>query len=183
MSFIHMSQSNTPKNKSFLPYIGGLRGIAILMIVCFHIWPQHCSQGYLGVDIFLVISGYLLFRSHQTEHSFQFRKFVSKKILRIMPPFLCVVLLTCIIVPFLFVDEGEFVRLGSSAIYSIFAYSNNYYHRLYSDYFSPGANLNPLLHTWYLAVILQIYLLWAVGCAITAKILTRATQGGLKHLL
>ena len=66
-------------NKGFLLYLGGLRGVAILLVILFHTLPQYFSQGYLGVDVFLVISGFLLVRAYDTRQAFSFWDFVHKK--------------------------------------------------------------------------------------------------------
>ena len=62
-----------------IQYLQGIRGLAILFIVLFHIWPQYFPHGYLGVDVFFVLSGYLLFRSEKKKDVFSFGLFLQKK--------------------------------------------------------------------------------------------------------
>lgn len=151
----------------FLTYLGGLRGLAIMMIVLFHLLPAYFSQGFLGVEIFLVISGYLLFKGWKEGEKFRFFKFAEKKIVRIVP-MLCVLVLIVVPIFGVIATKSDSVRmLGSSAIASMLGISNFYYSKAYSDYFATGANLNPLLHTWYLSLTMQVYFIWAIGAVIT----------------
>ena len=80
---------NVPK--SFLTHLAGLRGIAILLVVLFHLNGDVFHEGYLGVDVFLVISGYLLIASWHKGCD-PFWSFISKKVLRIIPPLAVLVL-------------------------------------------------------------------------------------------
>lgn len=155
---------SSESKKSFLPHINGLRCVAIMMIVLFHIFPHKLTQGFLGVEVFFVISGYLLFYGYKRDESFSFVSFIRKKILRIMPPYVWLLFIVSILsFPLLFGD-GETGILGKSVLYSLCGVSNYYYDCEYSDYFSAGANMNPLLHTWYLSIIIQVYVIWALGC-------------------
>lgn len=152
------------QQKQFLAYIGGLRGFAILMVVLFHMMPQYFSQGYLGVDVFFVISGFLLFRAYDDEKQFSLRDFVCKKVLRIYPVLACTVVLTsCLMALCLYSwpDVADYVKTVTSSLYGLVNY---FFDKEYTNYFSANANMNPLLHLWYLAVIIQVYLLWGIGC-------------------
>ena len=140
--------SSKESNAGFLMYLGGLRGVAILMIVLFHLVPEYFSQGFLGVEIFLVISGYLLFRGWKEEQPFRLWEFIQKKIVRIVPLLSVLVLVSVIVFAFIALDGNSVRMLGRSALFSLLGVSNVYYAQAYSDYFAPGANLNPLLHTW-----------------------------------
>lgn len=71
---------------SFMKHLAGLRGFAILLIVLFHLNEDVFSEGYLGVDVFLVISGYLLIAGWLNKGYVRFWNFVSKKVIRIIPP-------------------------------------------------------------------------------------------------
>lgn len=148
----------------FISHLQGLRGLAILMILLFHLLPDYFSQGFLGVEVFLVISGYLLFRGWKEGERFNPLTFSKKKFERIIP-LICLLVITTIGI-FSTVVKLENVNLRflcNAAITSLFGISNEYYISRYSDYFSPGANMNPLLHTWYISVTLQIYITWALG--------------------
>lgn len=151
-------------NKGFLLYLGGLRGVAILLVILFHMLPQYFSQGYLGVDVFLVISGFLLVRAYDTRQAFSFWDFVHKKILRLYPVLACAVILACLLMAFAMYSADEAKVLDRTVRYALQGRANSFFNKEYTDYFSASANLNPLLHLWYLAVIMQVYLFWAVGC-------------------
>lgn len=146
-----------------IQYLQGIRGLAILFIVLFHIWPQYFPHGYLGVDVFFVLSGYLLFRSEKKKDVFSLGLFLQKKIVRIIPSLGITLIIVGICASVLLLTEENYRLLSSSMAYSQGCLSNLYYIHAYSDYFSPGANLNPLLHTWFLSVIVQIYIVWALA--------------------
>lgn len=149
-----------------IQYITGLRGLAILMVLLFHVLPTCFSNGFYGVDIFLVISGYLLFLGWQKDASFNFWIFFRKKIVRIYPSLACMLLITTIcVIPFFYHTYNAFL-FGRSSFFSLLGVSNFYYMKEYANYFATDSNMNPLLHTWYLSVTLQIYLLWALGCLV-----------------
>lgn len=152
------------KQRNFLTWLGGLRGFAILLVLFFHFQPNYFSQGFLGVDVFFVISGYLLFLHYEEFRAFDIVDFIKKKIFRIVPLLSTVCILgSLIVLPVLFsIDVLE--ELGASTLASLLAYSNFDYIERYADYFAANSNLNAFLHTWYLSALLQIYLLWALGC-------------------
>lgn len=157
-------------SKTYISHLDGLRAIAILMVVFFHIYPNTFSHGYVGVDIFFVISGFLLFRSLDFKHTFYFWSFIKKKVVRLIPSLACLLIIAGICASPVLFSEGDITVLGSSILYSLAGVSNRYYQTLYADYFSPGANMNPLLHTWYLAVLLQIYAIWAISCWLLTRL-------------
>lgn len=162
-------------SREILLYLGGLRGLAILLVVLFHMLPQYFSQGFLGVDIFLVISGYLLFRAYDGESAFKFWEFVRKKVVRIYPVMCCAIILACVLMAFAMYSADEAKVLTRTVRYALLGKVNGYFNKQYTDYFSDSANLNPLLHLWYLAVIVQVYMLWAVGCWVVSFLRHRFT--------
>ncbi|MDO4817875.1 MAG: acyltransferase family protein, partial [Akkermansia sp.] len=153
-----MSVSNM-KAKQYVPHITGLRGFAILAIVAFH-YLAFFPNGYLGVDIFLVISGFFLFRNiGQQDIQFSFGEYIKKKFVRLWPATICI----AIICPILVLGLLPYVRfrgIAHSAIASLMGCANIYYDYSVDGYFEAMNSVtNPLVHTWYLSMIAQIYLL------------------------
>lgn len=139
-------------------HIDGLRGIAIILILCFHAFPCF-PRGYFGVDVFLVISGYFLFRNFWEPYTeFDFKIYALKKATRLFPCTAVVAVCTMLATLLLFHYEIV-VDTSKSAIASILGVSNIYYDFNRSDYFAASSIFNPLIHTWYIGVIVQVYLI------------------------
>lgn len=149
--------------------IDGLRSIAILPVVLFHA-DLGIPGGFIGVDIFFVISGYLLagiILEEVQEHRFSFAKFYERRFRRLMPAlfFLLAVMTAAfsrIMLP------GDFVAFGKTMIATVLVSSNFYFYAT-TDYFSEAANLIPLLHTWSLAIEEQFYLFLPAFLLLTRK--------------
>ncbi len=149
-----------PKEK-YLPEIDGLRALAILSVLVFHLDSGWLPGGFLGVDMFFVISGFLITRlivNARAENQFSFRAFYLRRAWRLLPAFLVTLLLTWIIAwQVLFpLELKNFASTSMAALLSL----SNYQLARGTDYFSPDATGNPLLHTWSLAVEEQFYLLY-----------------------
>ncbi len=143
------------------PSIDGLRGIAIFLVLIFHIWPNYFSFGYVGVDIFFVLSGYLITQIIYTKlenGNFSLKEFYRNRIRRIFPA-LILVLLSSLIFAYLFLFPSEFENLSKHIKSSAFFYQN---FRLINEvgYWDEAAILKPLLHFWSLAIEEQFYLFW-----------------------
>lgn len=152
---------HTPSRNQTIPHLDGLRGVAILMVLLFHCFHTF-RNGYLGVDIFLVVSGYLLFRKFWDENeTFDAASFLLKKIYRLFPLAAFVSVLSCVVALFLF-PADLILKTAKAAFSTLIGCSNVYYDYTFSDYFSTGVRLNPLVHTWYLSLIAQIYLIYAI---------------------
>ncbi|MBR5889490.1 MAG: acyltransferase [Akkermansia sp.] len=153
-------------NKPFLSHIGGLRGIAILLVILFHLNSSCFPYGFYGVDIFLVISGYLLFLSFSRQnYQLNIREFATKKLLRIFPPMIILVLLT-MVAAFYLLEGDNLIETSRTGRYTLFCYANDFLRRTQEDYFAPNALENPFLHMWYLSVTIHLYLMFAIGCII-----------------
>lgn len=139
-------------------HLNGLRAVAIIMVLLFHVFPSF-SNGFLGVDIFLVISGYLLFRKFWEEEKVEVGSFIAKKVGRLFP-LAVVVSLICGVTALFSFSYDLTLKTAKSALATLIGCSNIYYDYTFSDYFSSSVRLNPLIHTWYLSVIAQIYLIY-----------------------
>ncbi len=148
------------KLRSYLPHINGIRAVAILGIVFYHLNSAYCPTGYFGVDIFLVISGFLLFRSlldEQKAERFRYGHYLLGKAWRILPSaFTCGILVTLLSVVLMTPEDAYAVT--KSAVASSCFLSSFYFDRFY-DYFNPSAHLDTLLHFWYLCLIVHLYVL------------------------
>ena len=141
--------------------IDGLRGIAILSVLLFHAFPNALPGGFVGVDIFFVISGYLISRiifTELTNRTFSFGAFYARRVRRIFPA-LILVLSTCLIYGWFKLIPTEFEHLGKH-IASAAAFISNIQLFREAGYFDTAATAKPLLNLWSLAVEEQFYLLW-----------------------
>ncbi|OOZ41458.1 hypothetical protein BOW53_03535 [Solemya pervernicosa gill symbiont] len=141
--------------------IDGLRAIAVMAVFFHHLGLQLFSGGYVGVDVFFVISGYVIFRSilnELNENTFSVRLFYERRIRRTLPPLILVILL-CLVAGLWILTPKEYIEMSKSAIAALFSVSNFYFNDNAGNYFSAAANTIPLLHTWSLGVEEQFYLL------------------------
>lgn len=140
--------------------IDGLRAVAISSVLAFHSFPRLLPGGFLGVDVFFVISGFLIagiVLHEQSTGTFTLANFYRRRVRRIFPA-LIAVLLTCLGTGMLCLFDVEFLQLARHAFFGAFGLANL---SLYNDtgYFSLAAETNPLLHLWSLGVEEQFYLL------------------------
>ncbi|WP_457662762.1 acyltransferase family protein [Sinorhizobium medicae] len=140
--------------------IDGLRAIAVLPVVLYHAGIPGFSGGFVGVDIFFVISGFLItgiLHKELAEGRFSLVRFYERRARRILPA-LFVVLATCLVAGVLLLLPDMLVGLARSALATMLFASNIWFWFSTSDYFAPSADLEPLLHTWSLAVEEQFYI-------------------------
>lgn len=139
--------------------IDGLRAIAVLPVVLFHARSSIMPGGFVGVDVFFVISGYLISSLLLQEHAagnFSLARFYERRARRILPALL-VMMLSCVPFAFFWMLPDDLENFGQSLVAtSLFA--NNILLALTSDYFALQAEFKPLLHTWSLGVEEQFYL-------------------------
>jgi peptidoglycan/LPS O-acetylase OafA/YrhL/lysophospholipase L1-like esterase len=164
----------------YRPEIDGLRALALIAVVLFHAGLDAFSGGYLSVDIFFVISGYLITQIllHEfNEGHFNALRFYERRTRRLLPALALVVLTTCVLAVLLF-DARLLPQFGNSVM-SVPLFLSNFYFWRSTDYFDPSEQLQPLLHTWSLSVEAQLYLLAPVLLFVGLKLGTR----GLRSLI
>jgi len=175
--------AETPRRASVrtgtLPYrpdIDGLRGLSVALVVAYHAFPNIRTGGFVGVDVFFVISGYLiteLVLSGLQARTFSIREFYARRVRRIVPALL-VVMTACGVLGWLLLLPGELSWLGRSMSWCASFVANEYFAD--TDYFARRAELNPLLHLWSLGVEEQFYIVWPVllMLAVRLKVTMRA---------
>ncbi len=154
---------NTTHLTNYRADITGLRALAVISVLIFHIFPSYLLGGYLGVDIFFVISGFLitslLLKEQQEAGKVSLLKFYKRRLLRIAPATIFIVTIS-IVFANLWLGSLDIKKISLSAIYSTFGFANLYFkNHLATGYFAPDASLTPLLHLWSLGVEEQFYLL------------------------
>ncbi|KAI6177802.1 Acyl-transf-3 domain-containing protein [Aphelenchoides bicaudatus] len=146
-------------NDGLRPEIQGLRAIAIVAVLLFHMWSNYFPVSYLGVDCFFVISGYLMIMLMSRKKELTFTDstlFYYRRVKRIVPTYLFVVVLT-LIACYTLISEFEFDQIVSEATSSLFFYSNfPFVHKF--NYFDNKSKYKFFLHTWSLSCELQFYL-------------------------
>ncbi|WP_180060945.1 acyltransferase [Acinetobacter sp. YH12124] len=155
-----MSNSSFSHPK-YRPDIDGLRAIAVLSVVVFHAFPSKLQGGFIGVDVFFVISGFLISTiifQNLDKGTFSFSEFYSRRIKRIFPA-LFLVLSSCFIFGWFALLSEEFKQLGKH-IAAGSAFISNFV--LWSEvgYFDNSAETKPLLHLWSLGIEEQFYIFW-----------------------
>jgi peptidoglycan/LPS O-acetylase OafA/YrhL len=147
----------------YRPDIDGLRAVAILAVVLFHAFPTFLSGGFIGVDVFFVISGFLIstiiFGSLEKKN-FSYREFYARRVKRIFPALLFV-MVAVLVMGWIILLPDEWHRLGKHA-YNGLLFLLNINLMQESGYFEPAASLKPLLHLWSLCIEEQFYLIWPI---------------------
>ncbi|XID75175.1 acyltransferase family protein [Alkanindiges sp. WGS2144] len=150
---------------TYLPHIDILRALAVLLVIFHHLEFSYFKGGFIGVDVFLVISGFLITRAisqeRQTTTCFSFKDFYQRRIIRLAPAFFTVIFSSSIVF-YSILTEGEWKEFLKTAVASVTLTSNIYYYTLLNDYFSISARSTPLLHIWSLSLEEQFYLVWPV---------------------
>ena len=147
---------------SYRSEIDGIRAFAVIAVIIHHFNESILKSGFLGVDIFFVISGYVITLSFFANEDKNFIQFISgfykKRIKRLLPSLLVYVVVISLLICF-FVEDGRsiFFRTG---FFSIFGLSNLYLVRNSVDYFAFSTNFNPFTQTWSLAIEQQFYLIY-----------------------
>jgi len=168
-----LSERPPQRALTYRPDIDGLRAIAVLSVIAFHVGVLHVSGGFIGVDVFFVISGYLISSiifSEIEASRFSIAAFYERRIRRIFPA-LFAMLLVYSVFAYIFLLPGELINFGKSLLATTLSGSNFYFWKE-SGYFD-HRNADPLLHTWSLAVEEQFYILFPVFLLLARHFLPR----------
>jgi peptidoglycan/LPS O-acetylase OafA/YrhL len=152
------------KINNFRHDINGLRAYAVILVVLFHFNIIGFSSGFIGVDIFFVISGFLMTKIIVDKilyNQFSLTNFILARSIRILPALL-VVTLTIAIIGWFILTPGDYRKYGAYALSSVAFFSNFLYWKKTGDYFSTNAHDIPLLHTWSLSVEWQFYIVFPI---------------------
>jgi peptidoglycan/LPS O-acetylase OafA/YrhL len=168
----------------YRPHIDGLRAIAVASVVLFHLGVDFLPGGFAGVDIFFVISGFLISRIIYTESGageFSVVRFYGRRARRILPAFFAVTTLTFVGAFFLFLPP-EFEAFARSVLASV-VFAPNIFFYMTADYFAPAAETMPLLHYWSLGVEEQFYFVFPLIILGIVRVAPRALALSLGVLL
>jgi len=153
--------------------IDGLRAIAVILVVIFHAGFSFIPGGFVGVDVFFVISGFLItgiIHKELENNRFSFAHFYKRRIRRLMPALFAVIMITSLFAVFILLPS-DLASYGKSVISVVLSMSNFYFWRENGGYFGGNVQEVLLLHTWSLSVEEQYYLLWPLFLVMTAKYL------------
>lgn len=158
---INSNQTRDTLHPQYRPDIDGLRAIAVLSVLGFHAFPEWFKGGFIGVDIFFVISGFLISTiifKNLDHHSFSFVDFYARRIKRIFPALL-LVLITCLVFGWFYLLADEYKQLGKHTAGGA-GFISNYllWHEV--GYFDTDIDTKPLLHLWSLGIEEQFYIIW-----------------------
>ncbi|WP_368772629.1 acyltransferase family protein [Pseudomonas aeruginosa] len=161
------------KNLVYRPDIDGLRAIAVLAVILYHFKVPFFTGGFVGVDVFFVISGYLITKgisSQQKKGKFEFSEFYVRRVRRLIPALIFTIATSYVASAILF-SPNDFKQMSGSTVYALSGISNIFFW-MESGYFDSASIVKPLLHTWSLSVEIQFYIAWPI----ILLIFTRITQ-------
>jgi len=165
-----MSDAAPSRKDGFRPDIEGMRGIAVLLVVLFHSGVPGFGGGFIGVDVFFALSGYLItgiiLNEITKRGKLSFRNFYARRARRLLPAAGLVVVSTLVLMLLMY-SPLELGKYASWASYTSLYASNYMFMRDASNYFASDVTRNPYLHTWSLAVEEQFYLFWPALIALT----------------
>lgn len=172
-----------PAGRTYRPDIDGLRAVAVLLVLLYHAgFPV--SGGYVGVDVFFVISGYLITGivwREVSEQRFTFKSFYLRRIKRLLPALVVVVFATMVLASAVFTPR-DYIALAESLRWVLTGLGNFYFLDVTQSYFAAEAELLPLIHTWSLAVEEQFYVLWPPALLLVSLLARRFNHGQLAVL-
>jgi peptidoglycan/LPS O-acetylase OafA/YrhL len=177
-STVELKESTRSTTIPFRPDIEGLRGVAVALVVAYHAGLPFLRAGLIGVDIFFVVSGYLITSLLTQELNLSGRinlpRFYARRARRLLPAATLVVLAVCLAEAILASPLVQ-ARVLKDAVATMLYSSNIYFCQAKRSYFFPGIPPSPLIHTWSLAVEEQFYLAWPVLLLLLARF-TKSTR-------
>ena len=176
-----VQRTSPSKTSRYRPEIDGLRAFAVVAVIINHFNKDLLPGGYLGVDIFFVISGYVITSSLFERPSRNFKDFISgfyeRRIKRLVPALSVFVLITSIVICLFNPDPQLSIKTGFTSLWGL---SNLYLLKQSTDYFSQSSELNVFTHTWSLGVEEQFYILFPLLIWLSG--FGRQTKNGSRNL-
>lgn len=175
-----------PVNSKKIAYrtdIDGLRALAVLAVIIFHLNPKWLPNGFLGVDIFFVLSGFLItsiIYPQINNKTFSFIEFYRRRIKRILPIFF-IVIATGMLIAYLLYIPQDAIEVGRSAFYSVFFLANILFARQ-GGYFDTSSEEKPFLHIWSLSVEEQFYFIFPIFLILIVSLLKKLGGNLLKSI-
>lgn len=154
--------------------IDGLRAVAVVPVILFHAGISSLGGGFVGVDVFFVISGFLISSiivKEVDQNEFTYRSFYERRLRRILPALITVLIATLLGIGFVGLPE-HVIQTSKGALFALFGLSNIYFWSE-TGYFAPASEFNALLHTWSLGVEEQFYLLMPPALVLLARMQIR----------
>lgn len=178
-------RSGTSRPEGYRPEIDGLRAIAVLAVIAFHFNEHLLPSGFLGVDVFFVISGFVITASLARQQQSGWRPFLlgfyARRVKRLLPLLIVCVLVTMVVGALVISPRSdEFEATWRTGIAALFGMGNITLQAQQSDYFAPASALNPFTHTWSLGVEEQFYLFFPI--LVFATGLSRHSPGAGRRL-
>ena len=161
----------------YFPALDGVRAIAILVVFLFHVQPDMIPGGFIGVDVFFVLSGYLITSKVLEDvdhHSFSIGRFYLRRIMRLLPNALVMTFITSVICQ-VFLPPSTFNATSQHSLWAIFSVSNVYVYHFLGGYWGDSAESSPLTHTWSLGIEEQFYLVYPLYLVLLTKYFRKLT--------
>ena len=181
---------------NYYPHVDGIRAVAVLAVLLYHLGESLCPGGFAGVDVFFVISGYLIgggIIRDLRAGAFSFQDFYTRRIKRIMPAYFAVIVAT-LIAGFVVYHYELLESLGNAAGRSSYFFANFFCYKFLGSYFAGDGDMHPLLNLWslsveeqfYIVIPLLMFLLWKLRKGVVLPVLLLLLVGSLmdaEHLL
>ena len=169
---------DVPAKLQYRPDIDGMRAAAVIVVILFHAFPDICPGGFIGVDVFFALSGFLItgiILTGLSRGEFSFSGFYSRRIRRIFPA-LSLVLAFCLAVGWCILTPDEWHQFAKSVVGGA-AFASNLLRPRFTGYFDPPVRSEPLLHLWSLGIEEQFYIVWPLVVVLLWKFAANRKRG------